>query len=50
MARRFRAKAGDILFEEGQPAEQLILISKGEVHVRRTAPVPWRCSSAAAAR
>ncbi len=31
-----RVKAGDILFEEGEPAEQLLLILKGEVHVRRT--------------
>ncbi len=31
-----RAKAGDILFEEGEPAEHLMLILKGEVHVRRT--------------
>jgi len=31
-----RVKAGDILFEEGEPAEQLMLILKGEVHVRRT--------------
>ena len=31
-----RAKAGEIVFEEGQPAEQLILILKGELHVRRT--------------
>jgi signal transduction histidine kinase len=29
------AKAGDILFEEGAPAEQMILILKGEIHVRR---------------
>jgi signal transduction histidine kinase len=29
------AKAGEVIFEEGQPAEQLILILKGEVHVRR---------------
>jgi signal transduction histidine kinase len=31
-----RAKAGDILFEEGAPAEELLLILKGELHVRRT--------------
>ena len=30
-----RAKAGEILFEEGQPAEQMMLILKGEIHVRR---------------
>jgi signal transduction histidine kinase len=31
-----RVKAGEVIFEEGQPAEHLILILKGEVHVRRT--------------
>jgi signal transduction histidine kinase len=31
-----RAKAGDVLFEEGDPAEQMMLILKGELHVRRT--------------
>jgi len=31
-----RAKAGEVLFEEGEPAEQLMLILKGEIHVRRT--------------
>jgi signal transduction histidine kinase len=31
-----RAKAGDVLFEEGEPAEQMMLILKGELHVRRT--------------
>ncbi len=30
-----RLKAGETLFEEGQPAEQMILILKGEIHVRR---------------
>ncbi len=29
------AQAGDILFEEGAPAERMILILKGEIHVRR---------------
>ena len=29
------ASAGDILFEEGAPAEQMMLILKGEIHVRR---------------
>jgi signal transduction histidine kinase len=29
------ANAGDILFEEGAPAEHMILILKGEIHVRR---------------
>jgi signal transduction histidine kinase len=31
-----RAKAGEVIFEEGQPAEHLILILKGEIHVRRS--------------
>jgi signal transduction histidine kinase len=30
-----RVKAGEVLFEEGDPAEQMMLILKGEVHVRR---------------
>ena len=29
------AKAGDVLFEEGAPAEQMVLLLKGEIHVRR---------------
>jgi signal transduction histidine kinase len=29
------AQPGDILFEEGQPADRMILILKGEIHVRR---------------
>ena len=29
------AQAGDVLFEEGAPADQMILILKGEIHVRR---------------
>jgi signal transduction histidine kinase len=29
------AQTGDILFEEGAPAERMILILKGEIHVRR---------------
>jgi signal transduction histidine kinase len=29
------AHAGDVLFEEGAPAEQMMLILKGEIHVRR---------------
>jgi signal transduction histidine kinase len=39
LARRgqeIRARAGEVIFEEGAPAEQLILILKGEIHVRRT--------------
>jgi signal transduction histidine kinase len=35
-----RAKAGEILFEEGDPADQLMLILKGEVHVRRNRSGP----------
>ncbi len=31
----FVASAGDVLFEEGAPAERMILILKGEIHVRR---------------
>jgi len=30
-----RSNAGDILFEEGAPAEHMVLILKGEIHVRR---------------
>ncbi|MGA9673571.1 MAG: Crp/Fnr family transcriptional regulator [Terracidiphilus sp.] len=33
--REFVAKAGEILYEEGAPAEDMILILKGELHVRR---------------
>jgi len=29
------ASAGEVLFEEGAPAEQMMLILKGEIHVRR---------------
>ena len=29
------AQPGDVLFEEGQPADRMILILKGEIHVRR---------------
>jgi signal transduction histidine kinase len=35
-----KANAGDILFEEGAPADNLVLILKGEVHVRRRAGGP----------
>ncbi len=35
-----RAKAGEVLFEEGDPAEQMMLILKGEVHVRRARSGP----------
>jgi signal transduction histidine kinase len=31
-----RARAGEVIFEEGAPAEYMILILKGEIHVRRT--------------
>ncbi|MDR3773779.1 MAG: ATP-binding protein [Terracidiphilus sp.] len=30
-----QARAGEVLFEEGAPAEQMMLILKGEIHVRR---------------
>ncbi|MGA7341909.1 MAG: ATP-binding protein [Terracidiphilus sp.] len=33
--REMMANAGDILFEEGAPAEDMVLILKGEIHVRR---------------
>ena len=33
--REFVASPGDILFEEGAPAEHMIFILKGEIHVRR---------------
>ena len=35
-----RVKAGEVLFEEGDPAERMILILKGELHVRRTRSGP----------
>jgi signal transduction histidine kinase len=35
-SREIRAKAGEIIFEEGAPAEHLILLLKGEIHVRRS--------------
>jgi signal transduction histidine kinase len=31
----YTANAGDVLFEEGAPVENMILILKGEIHVRR---------------
>jgi signal transduction histidine kinase len=37
-----RMKTGDVLFEEGDPAEQMLLILKGEVHVRRTKGGPMQ--------
>jgi signal transduction histidine kinase len=33
--REIRIRAGEILFEEGAPADELMLILKGELHVRR---------------
>jgi signal transduction histidine kinase len=33
--REVTANAGDVLFEEGAPAEHMVLILKGEIHVRR---------------
>jgi signal transduction histidine kinase len=35
-----RVKTGETLFEEGEPAEHMILLLKGEVHVRRTRSGP----------
>ena len=35
-----RIKAGEVIFEEGQPAELMILILKGEIHVRRSRSGP----------
>ena len=36
----FRANAGDVLFEEGAPAEHMVIMLKGEIHVRRTRSGP----------
>jgi signal transduction histidine kinase len=33
--REVKANAGDILFEEGAPADDMVIILKGEIHVRR---------------
>jgi signal transduction histidine kinase len=33
--REVRAAAGETLFEEGDPAQHMVLIMKGEIHVRR---------------
>ncbi|WP_263357006.1 ATP-binding protein [Acidicapsa ligni] len=38
--KEIRLKTGDVLFEEGDPAEQMMLILKGELHVRRTKSGP----------
>jgi len=38
--REMIASSGDVLFEEGAPAEQMMLILKGEIHVRRNAGGP----------
>ncbi len=35
-----RAKAGDIIFEEGVPADYMMLLLKGEIHVRRNRATP----------
>ena len=48
--KEFVANAGDILYEEGAPAEHMTLILKGEIHVRRQHSGPWPCSSAAPAK
>jgi signal transduction histidine kinase len=34
-AQEFVAESGDVLFEEGAPADRMIIILKGEIHVRR---------------
>ncbi|MFZ1938956.1 MAG: ATP-binding protein [Terracidiphilus sp.] len=34
-AQEVRANAGETLFEEGSPAENMVIILKGEIHVRR---------------
>ena len=46
----FMAGAGEVLFEEGAAGEHMILILKGEIHVRRQHGGPWPCSSAEPAR
>lgn len=33
--KEYIANAGDILFEEGAPAEHMVILLKGEIHVRR---------------
>lgn len=33
--KEYIARAGDILFEEGAPAEHMVILLKGEIHVRR---------------
>ncbi len=38
--REIRIQPGEVLFEEGDPAEQMILILKGELHVRRNRTGP----------
>ena len=32
------AQAGDVLFEDGEPADRMILLMKGEIHVHRDRP------------
>ncbi len=34
-SQEFVAEIGDVLFEEGTPADRMIIILKGEIHVRR---------------
>ena len=34
-SRELVANAGDVLFEEGSPADHMVIILKGEIHVRR---------------
>ena len=35
MGKEYVAEAGDILFEEGAPAEHMVILLNGEIHVRR---------------
>ena len=44
------AQPGNVLFEEGSPADRMILLLKGEIHVRVNKAVQWRCLLAAQAQ
>jgi len=39
-SQEIRVPNGEVIFEEGEPAEQMMLILKGEIHVRRTRTGP----------
>lgn len=45
----YRAKAGDLLFEEGDDADAMGLLLAGQIDVRRQWLAPNRCTAAAAA-